>query len=52
MTCYKCRSYFCWICFQLLDKVNPYKHFNNPNSPCFNQLFAGVDLDDDFDLWF
>ena len=37
MTCTSCRRYFCWLCLGVLSKVNPYSHFNNPNSPCYNQ---------------
>lgn len=37
MTCTSCRQYFCWLCLGLLSKVNPYSHFNNPHSPCYNQ---------------
>nr|XP_057943124.1 E3 ubiquitin-protein ligase RNF14 [Doryrhamphus excisus]XP_057943125.1 E3 ubiquitin-protein ligase RNF14 [Doryrhamphus excisus] len=51
MTCTSCRHYFCWLCLGLLNKANPYSHFNNPHSPCYNQLFHGVDLDDDDALW-
>ncbi|XP_077449133.1 E3 ubiquitin-protein ligase RNF14 [Stigmatopora argus] len=51
MTCTSCRHYFCWLCLGLLNKANPYSHFNNPHSPCYNQLFQGVDLDDDDALW-
>ncbi|XP_077403130.1 E3 ubiquitin-protein ligase RNF14 [Vanacampus margaritifer] len=51
MTCTSCRHYFCWLCLGLLNKANPYSHFNNPHSPCYNQLFHGVDLDEDEALW-
>ncbi|XP_026185015.1 E3 ubiquitin-protein ligase RNF14 isoform X2 [Mastacembelus armatus] len=51
MTCTSCRQYFCWLCLGLLSKVNPYSHFNNPHSPCFNQLFHGVDLDEEDAFW-
>ncbi|CAF1124790.1 unnamed protein product [Adineta steineri] len=42
MTCSKCHSYFCWICLRSLSKTNPYGHFNEPQSKCFNKLFEGV----------
>ncbi|KAK5918238.1 hypothetical protein CgunFtcFv8_003017 [Champsocephalus gunnari] len=51
MTCTSCRQYFCWLCLGILSKVNPYSHFNNPNSPCYNQLFQGVDLDEEDAFW-
>ena len=43
MTCFKCSTYFCWICAAQLDKQNPYLHFNDPTSRCYNNLFANVD---------
>ncbi|XP_047234824.1 E3 ubiquitin-protein ligase RNF14 [Girardinichthys multiradiatus] len=45
MTCTSCKQYFCWLCLGVLSKVNPYSHFNNPHSPCYNQLFHGVEED-------
>ncbi|XP_073680786.1 E3 ubiquitin-protein ligase RNF14 [Garra rufa] len=47
MTCSSCQKYFCWVCLGALSRVNPYSHFNNPNSPCYNQLFQGVEMDDE-----
>lgn len=32
MTCYKCHAYFCWLCGQLLPKVNPYSHYGGSSS--------------------
>ncbi|XP_030216607.1 E3 ubiquitin-protein ligase RNF14 [Gadus morhua] len=49
MTCSSCRQYFCWLCLGQLSKVNPYSHFNNSALPCYNQLFQGVQIDDDDD---
>ncbi|XP_056123816.1 E3 ubiquitin-protein ligase RNF14 [Rhinichthys klamathensis goyatoka] len=47
MTCCSCQKYFCWICLGALSRVNPYSHFNNPSSPCYNQLFQGVEMEDE-----
>ncbi|XP_077080945.1 E3 ubiquitin-protein ligase RNF14 [Siphateles boraxobius] len=47
MTCSSCQKYFCWICLGALSRVNPYSHFNNPSSPCYNQLFQGVEMEDE-----
>uniref|UniRef100_A0A2K6LPD5 RBR-type E3 ubiquitin transferase n=1 Tax=Rhinopithecus bieti TaxID=61621 RepID=A0A2K6LPD5_RHIBE len=47
MTCTGCMQYFCWICMSSLSRANPYKHFTDPASPCFNQLFYAVDVDED-----
>lgn len=49
MTCSSCKQYFCWLCLNSLSKADPYSHFSNRSSPCFNQLFQGVDVDDDDD---
>lgn len=38
MTCTGCMQYFCWICMGSLSRANPYKHFNDPESPCFNRF--------------
>lgn len=42
MTCSKCHCYFCWLCFKVLSKSDPYSHFNSANSECFEKLFEGV----------
>ncbi|XP_043077335.1 E3 ubiquitin-protein ligase RNF14 isoform X2 [Puntigrus tetrazona] len=47
MTCSSCQKYFCWICLGALSRVNPYSHFNNPSSPCYNQLFQGMAMEDE-----
>lgn len=47
MTCTHCHAYFCWICSELLNRANPYTHFNTIGSKCFNKLFQGVEMDDD-----
>lgn len=46
MTCWRCNSYFCWLCLHLLNVANPYTHFNDPRSPCYKQLFQGIDEND------
>ncbi|XP_028838779.1 E3 ubiquitin-protein ligase RNF14 [Denticeps clupeoides] len=51
MTCTSCKQYFCWLCLGTLSRVNPYSHFNNPSSPCFNQLFQGVEAAEEDGLW-
>ncbi|RWS16199.1 E3 ubiquitin-protein ligase RNF14-like protein [Dinothrombium tinctorium] len=53
MTCRKCNAYFCWLCKELLPSTsNPYRHFNDPQSKCFNKLFFGIDPDEIFDEMF
>ncbi|XP_068129032.1 E3 ubiquitin-protein ligase RNF14-like [Hyperolius riggenbachi] len=44
MTCTGCKKYFCWLCMDPISRGNPYQHFNDPASRCFNKLFLG-DID-------
>ena len=49
MTCTHCNSNFCWLCDQVLARVDPYKHFRLGQSACAGKLFEGItDIDDDF----
>lgn len=55
MTCWRCGMHFCWLCVTPLKSMsNPYQHFNDPTSPCFNKLFHGVEgleeMDDAHDM--
>ena len=34
----------------ILNIGNPYNHYNDRSSPCYNQLFLGAD-DDEMDIW-
>lgn len=34
----------------ILNPGHPYKHYDDRNSPCFNQLFFGMD-EGDMDMW-
>ena len=45
MSCWRCNTFFCWLCLQRLPLIQPYTHFNNPESKCYNQLFRGVEFD-------
>ncbi|KAM4677290.1 E3 ubiquitin-protein ligase RNF14-like isoform 1-T3 [Discoglossus pictus] len=49
MTCTGCQQYFCWLCMNTLSRGNPYHHFNDPASPCFNLLFRAIDVEGD--MW-
>uniref|UniRef100_A0A8C9W7E5 RBR-type E3 ubiquitin transferase n=1 Tax=Scleropages formosus TaxID=113540 RepID=A0A8C9W7E5_SCLFO len=51
MTCTSCKQYFCWLCLSLLTRGNPYSHFDNSSSPCYNQLFQGMDIDEGDAFW-
>nr|XP_056703763.1 E3 ubiquitin-protein ligase RNF14 [Euleptes europaea] len=37
MTCTGCKKHFCWICMRSLSNTDPYGHFNDPASPCFER---------------
>ncbi|OCT87775.1 hypothetical protein XELAEV_18021473mg [Xenopus laevis] len=36
MCCARCKQNFCWRCFSVLSKEDPYQHFHNRSSPCYN----------------
>ncbi|XP_072446651.1 E3 ubiquitin-protein ligase RNF14 isoform X2 [Chiloscyllium punctatum] len=50
MTCTGCKQHFCWLCICPLSKVNPYSHFSDSSSPCFNELFQGIDFEAQDDI--
>ncbi|CAL00959.1 uncharacterized protein An15g01450 [Aspergillus niger] len=39
MICFKCDTHFCYLCSSWLCEDNPYRHFNDINSGCFNRLW-------------
>ncbi|ODV85444.1 hypothetical protein CANARDRAFT_151336 [[Candida] arabinofermentans NRRL YB-2248] len=42
MTCTRCFNYFCNLCGEILQKVDPYEHYNNPLNECYRRLFEGL----------
>ncbi|KAH9462200.1 hypothetical protein H4Q26_016894 [Puccinia striiformis f. sp. tritici PST-130] len=40
MICTKCQTHFCFRCGLKLSPVQPYLHFSDPESGCFNQLMT------------
>ena len=38
MICVKCGTRFCWACSREIKSKNPYDHFSDPSSPCYNNL--------------
>ncbi|KAJ1373048.1 hypothetical protein KIN20_035376 [Parelaphostrongylus tenuis] len=49
MQCSKCDAMFCWLCYRVLDKENPYGHYNLEDNNCANRLFEGIAESDDED---
>lgn len=39
MICFKCSTHFCYLCSSWLSEDNPYRHFNDTNSQCYNRLW-------------
>ncbi|KKK24150.1 hypothetical protein P175DRAFT_0495157 [Aspergillus ochraceoroseus IBT 24754] len=39
MKCFKCDTHFCYLCSSWLAEANPYQHFNDLASSCFNRLW-------------
>ncbi|GFF85325.1 E3 ubiquitin-protein ligase itt1 [Aspergillus udagawae] len=39
MICFKCSTHFCYLCSSWLPEDNPYRHFNDTNSQCYNRLW-------------
>lgn len=39
MRCFQCDTHFCYLCSSWLSPDNPYKHFNDISSQCYNRLW-------------
>ncbi|KAH0534021.1 hypothetical protein FGG08_007376 [Glutinoglossum americanum] len=39
MICFKCNTHFCYLCSAWLDQANPYQHFNQEKSGCYQRLW-------------
>ncbi|EAW08722.1 RBR-type E3 ubiquitin transferase [Aspergillus clavatus NRRL 1] len=39
MICFKCNTHFCYLCSSWLCEDDPYRHFNDTNSQCYNRLW-------------
>ena len=39
MTCFKCKTHFCYLCASYLMPENPYRHYNDNSSPCYMLLW-------------
>ncbi|EME47732.1 hypothetical protein DOTSEDRAFT_69617 [Dothistroma septosporum NZE10] len=39
MSCFNCRTHFCYLCGSWLDGNNPYQHFNKAGTGCYQRLW-------------
>nr|POE93066.1 e3 ubiquitin-protein ligase itt1 [Quercus suber] len=39
MSCFQCKTHFCYLCGAWLDGTNPYLHFNKPGTNCYQRLW-------------
>ena len=39
MSCFQCRTHFCYLCGSWLDGNNPYQHFNKAGTGCYQRLW-------------
>lgn len=39
MRCFQCDTHFCYLCSHWLSADNPYRHFNDTKSGCYNRLW-------------
>eukprot|EP00050_Salpingoeca_kvevrii_P019425 m.85895 g.85895 ORF g.85895 m.85895 type:complete len:465 (-) comp8411_c0_seq1:183-1577(-) len=51
MHCMRCHTFFCWLCLKVLDKSNPYAHFNQEGAACAGRLFQGIQMNDEDEDW-
>ncbi|EXJ60952.1 hypothetical protein A1O7_05105 [Cladophialophora yegresii CBS 114405] len=40
MTCFKCKTHFCYLCAAYLMPENPYRHYNDTSSSCYMKLWV------------
>lgn len=45
MMCSNCNTPFCWLCNLCLSRTQPYKHFIDPQSPCYQKLFPPEEME-------
>ncbi|KAJ2706248.1 hypothetical protein FB645_001764 [Coemansia sp. IMI 203386] len=43
MQCTQCNAHFCYLCGEVVDRINPMHHFNSANSLCNKRLFDGIE---------
>lgn len=52
MTCTSCWMFFCWMCSSILNKSNPYGHFQDQNSPCYYRWVPPSNITLSCLIWF
>ncbi|KAK4688333.1 E3 ubiquitin-protein ligase RNF14, partial [Tremellales sp. Uapishka_1] len=45
MTCNRCHAHFCYRCGASISPSEPYKHYRQPGTPCFERLFDQEEID-------
>ncbi|XP_066960250.1 E3 ubiquitin-protein ligase RNF14-like isoform X1 [Macrobrachium rosenbergii] len=53
ITCW-CGTHVCWLCLRKLKCSEPYSHYNEETSPCFELLFDGMEVQEapeENDIW-
>ncbi|KAF2491380.1 RWD-domain-containing protein, partial [Lophium mytilinum] len=46
MSCFQCKTHFCYLCSAWLNADNPYEHFNQEGRPCYQRLWELEEGDD------
>jgi E3 ubiquitin-protein ligase RNF14 len=46
MTCGICHTFFCFLCAEVLDRDNPYRHYGDSRSRCYQKLFEGMTIEE------
>ncbi|XP_065219973.1 E3 ubiquitin-protein ligase RNF14-like [Planococcus citri] len=50
MMCLNCNTPFCWLCNLTLNRSQPYKHFIDPESPCYQKLFPPEEMEEEHEF--
>ncbi|KAF2267612.1 RWD-domain-containing protein [Lojkania enalia] len=46
MTCFQCKTHFCYLCSAWLEPDDPYKHFNSPKNKACHQRLMDLTMGD------
>lgn len=50
MMCLNCNTPFCWLCNVCLSRTQPYKHFIDSQSSCYQKLFPPEEMEEEGDF--